>query len=211
VVSRPAAGGGRWVEVDPGRLERWLAGFADRHGAVTTGPLPDGLTLTGADGAEAECHLLTGAADDVAGLVEAARKPVRFGLLLVRRGGFAVGVAHGDVLTASKVDSRYVQGRTAAGGWSQQRFARRRDNQARQAWQSAAEAAERVLLPATADLAALVGGGDRRAVDAVLAEPRLAPLVARRVERFLDVPEPRLAVLEQAVTSARVVRIRLNP
>jgi hypothetical protein len=210
VVSRPAAGGGRWVDVDPERLGRWLAGFAERHGAVTTRPLPGGLALAGADGAEAECHLLTGAADDVEGLIAAARRPVRFGLLLVRRGGFAVGVARGDTLETSKVDSRYVQGRTAAGGWSQQRFARRRDNQTRQAWQSAAEAAGRVLLPVTGQLAALVGGGDRRAVDAVLAEPRLAPLAAHRVERFLDVPEPRLAVLEQAVTSARTVRIKLT-
>jgi hypothetical protein len=33
-------------------------------------------------------------------------------------------------LLAHKVGTRYVQSRTAAGGWSQQRFARRRDNQA---------------------------------------------------------------------------------
>jgi hypothetical protein len=182
VVSRPAAGGGRWVEVDPGRLEKWLAGFAERHGAVTTHPLPDGLALAGADGAEAECHLLAGAAADRDGLVAAALAPVRFGLLLVRRGGFAVGVARGDA-----------------------------DNQTRQAWQSAAEAAERVLLPAAGDLAALVGGGDRRAVESILAEPRLAPLAALGPQPFLDVPEPRLAVLEQAVRSARAVRIRLVP
>ncbi|MGW0243639.1 Vms1/Ankzf1 family peptidyl-tRNA hydrolase, partial [Micromonospora chalcea] len=35
--------------------------------------------------------------------------------------------------------STAVQGRTAAGGWSQQRFARRRDNQAKAALGDAAE------------------------------------------------------------------------
>ena len=36
--SRPAAGGGRWVEVDPERLSRWVAGFAERQGEF---PRPD--------------------------------------------------------------------------------------------------------------------------------------------------------------------------
>ena len=52
-------------------------------------------------------------------------------LLLLRRGGYGVGRAsQGGALAASKVGTRYVQSRTAAGGWSQHRFARRRDNQA---------------------------------------------------------------------------------
>jgi len=210
VGSRPAAGGGRWVDVDPERLARWLAGFAERHGETSARPAPDGLTVTAADGAVAECHLLVGGADGPDELVAAALRPYRLGLVLVRRGGFAVGVADGTALAASKVDARYVQGRTAAGGWSQQRFARRRDNQTKQAWQSASDAAARVLLPAAPGLAAVVGGGDRRAVDAVLADPRLAALRDLRVERFLDVPEPRLAVLEQAVGQARAVRIRVT-
>ncbi|HKS99969.1 MAG TPA: acVLRF1 family peptidyl-tRNA hydrolase, partial [Rugosimonospora sp.] len=112
-------------------------------------------------------------------------------------------------LVASKVDSRYVQGRTAAGGWSQQRFARRRDNQSRAAAKDGADIVAHVLLPATRELAAVVTGGDRRAVDAVLADPRLAPVEALRAERFLEVPEPRLAVLRAAVPQARAVRIRL--
>jgi hypothetical protein len=210
VGSRPAAGGGRWVDVDPDRLGRWLSGFAERHGATSAQPAPDGLTVTAADGAVAECHLLVGRASDVGELVAAALRPYRLGLVLVRRGGFAVGVADGGVLKTSKVDARYVQGRTAAGGWSQQRFARRRDNQTKQAWQSASDAAARVLLPAAPGLAAVVGGGDRRAVDAVLADPRLAALHDLRVDRFLDVPEPRLAVLEQAVGQACAVRIRVT-
>jgi hypothetical protein len=52
-----------------------------------------------------------------------------------------------------------------------------------------------------------VTGGDRRAVDAILADPRLAEVRALRADRFLDVPEPRLAVLQRAVGAARAVRI----
>ncbi len=67
------------------------------------------------------------------------------GVLLVRRGGYAVGVFAGRKLTTSKVGSSYVQGATSAGGWSQQRFARRRANQARAAFADAAEVAVRIL------------------------------------------------------------------
>ena len=134
-----------------------------------------------------------------------ANRPRRIGLLLARKGAVAVGVADGTELVASKVDRAYVQGRTAAGGWSQQRFARRRDNQAKAALGEAAELAVRILLPEAGRLAALVAGGDRRAVDGVLADRRLAPLAALRADRLLDVPEPRHAVLVEAVAAARAV------
>ncbi|HWH29889.1 MAG TPA: Vms1/Ankzf1 family peptidyl-tRNA hydrolase, partial [Mycobacteriales bacterium] len=57
-------------------------------------------------------------------VVEHALAPRRVGVLLVRLGGFACGVFTGDDLVASKVGSRPVHGRSAAGGQSQQRFAR---------------------------------------------------------------------------------------
>jgi hypothetical protein len=208
MVGRPAAGGGRWVDVDPERLARWLDGFKERHGDVAVTPAPDGLVVTGADGEVAECHLLLGAASDIATLVVEAGRPRRLGLLLVRRGGYAVGVAAGTQLVASKVGSRYVQSRTAAGGWSQQRFARRRENQARAAAGDTADVVARLLVPEKLD--ALVTGGDRRLADDVLADPRLAALPALRVERFLDVPDPKLTVLKAAVAAARAVRIRLS-
>ncbi len=209
--SRPAAGGGRWVEVDPDRMPRWLSGFAERHGAWAVVGGDRALELRAEDGARAECHPPPGA-PTWAGLdqfLAVVRAPGPLGLLLARRGAVAVGVAEGGALVSSKVDSRYVQGRTAAGGWSQQRFARRRENQARAAAGDAADVVARLLLPRVAELAAVVGGGDRRAVDAVLADPRLEPVAALCGERFLEVPEPKLAVLEAAVRRARSVRIRL--
>ncbi|MEU6207711.1 acVLRF1 family peptidyl-tRNA hydrolase [Micromonospora musae] len=207
--SRPAAGGGRWVEVDPGRVARWVEGFAGRHGQPSVSVEAYGLLLTAADGATAELHAPPGApaAADVPAFVAAATAPRRLGLLLARKGGVAVGIAEGAELVVSKVDTRYVQGRTAAGGWSQQRFARRRDNQTKAALGDAAELAVRLLMPQVTTLAALVCGGDRRAVDTVLADRRLAPLAALRADRLLDVPEPRHAVLVGAIAAARAVQV----
>ena len=136
-----------------------------------------------------------------------AQAPRTLGLLLARKGAVAVGVAEGAELVASKVETHYVQGRTAAGGWSQQRFARRRDNQAKAAAADGAGIAARLLLPEVRTLSALVTGGDRTAVDTILAAPPLQPLTALRSDRFLEVPEPRKTVLEEAIAQARAVRI----
>ena len=136
-------------------------------------PHREGLTLTGTDGATAELFPPPGVPPACRpGRPEPrAAAPRRIGLLLARKGAVAAGVADGVELLTSKVDTHYVQGRTAAGGWSQQRFARRRDNQAKAAAADGAAIAARILLPDARTLTALVTGGDRTAVDAILAAP----------------------------------------
>jgi len=211
--SRPAAGGGRWVDVPPARIARWIDGFADRHGGPPeVGHRPEGVELAAPDGTTAVLYPPPGVpvADDLPGFLAGVTAPRRLGLLLARKGAVAVGVVDGERLVTSKVDTRYVQGRTAAGGWSQQRFARRRDNQAKAAVADGAELAVRLLLPEVGRLASVVAGGDRRAVDAILADRRLAPLLPLRAERLLEVPEPRHAVLVDAVAAARAVRVLLR-
>jgi VLRF1 release factor-like protein len=202
---RAAAGGGKWVDVAPERLERWLANFANRHGAYRE----EGLTLIAEDGASATFGTPPGVPEiaTLAELIIQAQAPKRLGLLLARKGAVAVGVAEGAELVTSKVDTHYVQGRTAAGGWSQQRFARRRVNQAKAAAADGAGIVGRLLLPEVRTLAALVTGGDRMAIDAILAAPQLAPVAALRAERVLEVPEPRHAVLLTAVAGARAVPV----
>ena len=202
---RTASGGGKWVDVAPERLPRWLENFATRHGAYEE----TGLTLIAADGASAEWLPPPGApaVTTMAELIREARAPRRLGLLLARKGAVAVGVADGTELVASKVETHYVQGRTAAGGWSQQRFARRRDNQAKAAAADGAGIVGRILLPEVRRLAALVTGGDRAAVDAILADRQLATVGELRADRFLDVPEPRHAVLVSAIAGARAVSV----
>jgi hypothetical protein len=202
VPRRPAAGGGFWVTVSPARLDRWLDGFAARHGTVTRATGAETVVLTAADGAEAAVEVpfppLTG------DLVEHVRRERTLGVLLVRKGGYAVGVFRGDGLLDSKVGSRHVQGRTAAGGWSQQRFARRREGQAAVAVQAAADAAARVLLAHRIE--GLVAGGDRGMVEDVLQDPRLQHLETSG--RLLDVADPRLAVLRDAPFREVWIRVR---
>jgi Actinobacteria/chloroflexi VLRF1 release factor len=204
---RPAAGGGRWIEVPPERITRWLAGFGDRHGGWSADAGPAIVTFHGGDGALAECHVpfppLTG------DLAAHALRERRVGVVLARLGGYACGVFDGDRLLVAKTGARLVHGRSAAGGWSQRRFARRREGQARDAMREAADAAVRILLPVTGELAAVVCGGDRRAVGALRADPRLEPVFALETGPFLTVPDPRLAVLRQLPSRFRAVRIRL--
>jgi len=200
----------RRVEVAPERLAGWVERFVARHGEISTRPGDDGLRITAGDGAYATLKPAWpydgGSVDD---LVASVQRPRTVGLLLVRRGGFAIGVAEGGRLVASKVGTRYVQGRTKAGGWSQQRYARRRDAQASSAFAAAADAAAHVVLPRPGDLEGLVSGGDRAAVRAVLADPRLKALADLPQGRFLAVPDPRRRVLEEAVRRARAVVVEV--
>ncbi|MGN9840469.1 acVLRF1 family peptidyl-tRNA hydrolase [Nonomuraea sp. H19] len=212
--ARPAKGGGRWVTVPPERLHPWIDGFAARHGPFSASGDDQVVRLRAADGALAELHvpfppMTAPGPPHVTRLVTHAKAERRVGVVLVRLGGYAAGVFHGSALLASKVGSRLVQGRTAAGGWSQQRFARRRSNQAAQVFDDAVETAVRVLSPYLGELDGVVLGGDRRAVDALRPDRRLAPLLALETEPFLVVPDPRLAVLRDTPASFRAVRVRV--
>ena|SRR5512132_1486706 len=118
--------------------------------------------------------------------------------LLVRLGGYAVGVFEGERLVASKVGSRFVKGRHKKGGSSSGRFRRRREEQARELIDEAAEVAARVL-EAWRDRVQFVAlGGDRTAVDRLLAaSPELGRLSERALPRFFSVRDPRQAVLQR--------------
>jgi hypothetical protein len=212
---RAVAGGAVAVEVPPDRLVGWVNRFAGRNDGLTA-VVTDGLTVTatGGDGTEATIDVPFGPmtvddAEPVEALLAHLAALGALGLILVRGGAHSVGVARAGIVLSSSTDRAYLQGRTAAGGWSQQRFARRRVNQAKAAAEEAADIAVRLLLPELATLVCVVAGGDRRTVEGVLADPRLAAVAAARAERFLDVPEPRRTVLEQAVAQARAIRVRV--
>jgi hypothetical protein len=205
--------------VAPERIEGWLAEFAGRHGATVTGTDASRaiVTLEAADGAVAQCHvpfppLPAGVGGSGAELAAHAAADRTVGVLLVRLGGYAAGVFAGapPQLVASKVGSRLVHGRSAAGGQSQQRFARRREKQAREALTAAADCAVAVFGTASGRLDAVVLGGDRRAMATLRDDPRLRPYFGLAVERFLTVPDPRLAVLQGTPRQFRAVRIRVT-
>ena len=211
------AGGGRAVEVEPERVAGWFDRFAERHGGVaSTTATRAQVTVTAADGATATCAVPFGPLDTEPGehpglaidpLVAHLLRPRRIGLLLVRLGGHSVGVAENGVVASSRTDRRLVHGRSAAGGWSQHRFARRRAGQARESLRAAANAAADVLLPELSTLDAVVLGGDQQALDNLRTDRRLAPLFARAEPRILDVPEPRRTVLDDAAQRARAAEI----
>jgi urease beta subunit len=118
--------------------------------------------------------------------------------LLVRLGGYAVGVLDGERLVASKVGTRFVKGRHKKGGSSANRFRRRREEQARLLIEVAAETAVRVLEPWRRRVEHVALGGDRRAVEDVLgADARLDWVRERALPRFFTVPDPRLRELER--------------
>jgi len=205
----------RVVQVSAERLSGWIDRFAERHGAVRFDAHGNAVRLTAPDGAIASVHVPFGPVgehpDLQTALLDHVGRDRLVGAILVRRGGHAMGVFDGRVLRTSKVGRGYVQGRTKAGGWSQQRYARRRAQQAEQAYAAAADTAAQILLPVANDLEAVVGGGDRSGVDAVLADIRLLPLrVLWSGGVMLPTPNPRLDVLRRFGDRLREVEIRLN-
>lgn len=223
------------VEVAPERLPGWVDRFVASHGAITWratvpgpgsgkpspgGALPArGTAWRGeaADGSWVECQGWGRAEGEWSATGSWVAPPGALLVLLVRRGGYAVAVstATGELL-AHKVGTRHVQSRTAAGGWSQQRFARRRANQADALVDGvvghAADILERAESVGQGRVAALVTGGDPglvgKVVDALASGPRRRLLGLPRLE-LRDVPDPRRAVLDRAIERARAVRVEV--
>jgi hypothetical protein len=207
----------RWLEIGPDRVVSWLDGFGSRHGGAIADAGPEVVVVRAADGAVAECHppfppIRTGTAGTGAELAAHATADRTVGVLLVRLGGYAAGVFAGPDarLVASKVGSRLVHGRSAAGGQSQQRFARRREKQASEALAAAADCALRVFGGFSGDLDAVVLGGDKRAMASLREDVRLRPYFDIAVGRFLTVPDPRLSVLQGTPRAFRAIRILLT-
>jgi hypothetical protein len=240
-----SSSGGRTVEVPLRRLDRWVDGFAARHGAsrLAAAVDPGGWLLEGADGATARLE-----APGWLGLVDTAasgvgdERPVRadpdradpdradpdradparalsllagirptYGVILIRRAGYAVGCFRGWDPVGRKVGRRHIHGRTAAGGWSQQRYARRRDNQADEIVTAAATAADRILVgsgPEPVRPSFLVTGGDRPLVAAVLQGVGRA-VAELPVGAHVGIGTPDAAILAGIPDRVLVVRIHL--
>lgn len=195
------------VLVPVARWPRWLSNFAASHGDPMLTVEGGALHGVAPDGSHFSVHLPFSRRyvdpPDPDAFAAAAIPPANWAVLLVRKGGFAVARLEGADLVESKVGQRHVQGRTKAGGQSQQRFARRRGNQARMAYEAAADHAVRVLAGTTT----VVTGGDRPAVEEVLADQRLSGLSV--VGPWLAVPDPRRAVLDGAIADAQALVVEV--
>jgi peptide subunit release factor 1 (eRF1) len=115
--------------------------------------------------------------------------------VLVRLGGFAVGLFDGERLVVSKVGSRFVKGRHKKGGSSSNRFRRRREEQERALIEAAAGTAGTVLEPHRERIEHVALGGDRAAARKVVEQ--LPWLGEKALPRFFAVPDPRYRELER--------------
>ncbi len=201
----------RVVRVPWDRLAGWVGRYESRHADTVWAVSPHLVTATSGDGTRLAFGIPLGPVSElsVASVVAHLGQPWRLGVVLVRRGGFAVARVVGPQVVESKVGQRHVQGRSKAGGWSQQRFARRRENQAQAAYDAAAASVHRILGPHAGSLHLLAAGGDRKAVRAVLAHPELATLSAVQQRWLGAFGDPRRDVLTAAIGAARSVQIEI--
>jgi len=200
----------RTVTVAAERLNGWIDRFEERHGTLSWQPDDDAALARADDGATAAIRLTGPMPDrlDKERVAAAALGFDTFALVLVRRGGFAIGRVEGATLVQSRSGTRYVQGQTKAGGQSQKRFARRRANQAAALAKSAADAVDDVLGDWRGPV---VCGGDRALITQVLDAARHGSTLADRMAtRWLAVANPRRRVLEESIAAARAARITLN-
>ena len=123
----------------------------------------------------------------------------------------AIAPAGNDAMRAARASTN---GRSSAGGWSQQRFARRRANQADGLVHAAVESAARILLDRTASPSGgpawLVTGGDKPLVEQALADPRLRAVAALARGPHLTVGDPKRDLVDALPALLRQVSITLS-
>ena len=209
------AGSVRTAFVPAARLAGWAERFGAAHGGFRLSDDDDGVRLLAADGAIALLQAPWPAdgrpgrgADPLERLASVAAQPRTVGLMLVRRGGYAVAVAKEGAVLASKTGSKYVQSRTAAGGQSQQRFARRRANQADELVEKVAAHAAAIFSGNMIEY--LAPGGDRTLAGLVMDNPAMRSYAAVPRLAFLDVADPNGAVLRKAAGDVCAVRIQVT-
>ncbi len=132
------------------------------------------------------------------------------GVALVRLGRYAIAVYEGRKLAVSKTDTRYVKGKHHAGGTSQRRFQRVRENQIHRLYAEASGVLETQWRPWMHRFDYVALGGEAATVNGFLREcPMLSRLTQITLERRLDVREPNRAALDEV--GAMLYQCRLYP
>lgn len=118
------------------------------------------------------------------------------GVILLRLGHYAVGVVDNDGVVASKSGARYVHGRHRAGGQSQRRWERNREQWIEKLFDEVCEEWRAVSVPHAARMDGLALGGDRLVVGRFLKHcPAAGKFDDRVLPRRLDVERPGSAAL----------------
>ena len=187
-----AAGGPAWIDAlerSCGRALRSHDGIAafriDNSGVAFLPSFPLKAALLDDGIVEAPLRLLLSAEFTV-------------GVAMVRLGRYAIAVYEGRRLAVSKTDTRYVKSRHHAGGTSQRRFQRVRENQIHRLYVEAAGILERQWRPWLDRLDYVALGGEAATINGFVKEcatlARLAPIT---LQRRLEVREPNRAALDQ--------------
>jgi hypothetical protein len=192
----------RTAFVPADRLSGWVARFSGAHGGLAaTEDTDDGVMLRMHDGSVA---LLSPpwpddgrpgrGADVLERLTSLALQERRVGIVLVRRGGYAVGVAVGGKLLAHKVGTASARSR---GGDAGAAVAER-----------AAQEAARIF--GAANFEYLATGGDKLLVESAMAAPALRQYARLTRLAPLAVVDPKMDVLTRAAADFCSIRIRIT-
>lgn len=192
----------RTTLLTPDRLLGWVERFlAAHHGLATTLDTDDGLLLRSQDGSSA---LLSPpwpddgrpgrGANVLERLASLSSQERRIAVVLVRRGGYALGVAVGGTLLVHKAGTVSTRSRGADAG-------------AAVAARAAQEAAK---IFAGQSFEYLGTGGDKPLVEAVISAAPLRVLATRPRLAPLAVADPTMTVLRQAATDFCSIRVRIS-
>jgi hypothetical protein len=210
--------------VKPGQLAPYLLSIGHEHGGWLreAGDLPaslaeseTGLVLFWSD--DAKYVLLppfpvdlnqSFSAWDASCLRELLDRRYLLGVVLLRLGGYSVGVFEGDRLLTSKTGTRFVKGRHKAGGQSQRRFARRREEQIRELFDKACSVVAAKFADYEERLDYVFLGGDRLTLLSFLKRCEyLQGLSGKTMGRVLNVAKPRYEALRNAPSQIWKTRV----
>lgn len=123
-------------------------------------------------------------------------------LILIRLGAYSIGVCRGMELITSKTGTGLVHARHKKGGSSQARFARHREKQIEQFLIRVCGHVREHIEPYARSLDYVVYGGARTTILLFRKQCAFVSQFDDRILRMLlDIPEPRQAVLERAVST----------
>ncbi len=138
---------------------------------------------------------------DTAPLQSLLNRQYRIGIILVRLGSYAVGLCRGDKLVNSKVGTGLIHGRHHKGGSSAHRFERHRDKQIESFLIRVCGHVREQLEQHIKTLDYIIYGGARTTILSLQKHcPLLEKIEKPTLPTLLDIPEPRRAVLESAIS-----------
>ena len=153
--------------------------------------------------------------DDLSALRIHLSQPVTVGIVLLRLGYYAVGVARDETLVVTKTGSRYVRGGHRAGGQSANRFKRNREKWMREFFDEACDVARNRFAQSPSPIDWLALGGDRQILSRFLKRcPHLSDLAEQTTPWPVPVNRPGRTALDGAVRhiwSSRVYEAVTTP